>query len=235
MPITLLDLWRQKTLALPSSCDLNCLGCHIKKNTPISTSSLPEEQLASIRSASLINIVGGDPCQHPQCIILLQDFHKRNIKTRLWTHAHHPSEFLQKTAPFVSEFCLFLPHSEPDQYRLLTSQNDFNQLERTVSLLKEIDSEFMFHTPVTNNNIEWLPDLREFAYKHQTSLYLQIRKPNLFSKDERQHINYYKKLPNCFVYTQSTLTLDHICPAVGATNPPSALSMLENKIRKWIK
>lgn len=205
-------------------CPLECDFCHLWQNLNKIDHKIhdTEEQInqaiqqhtlsARLGTASVINIIGGDPLENPDILVIIQQLKTYRRYIRFWTTGIYPAEMLGALKPWLDEIMIYFPELDAEAYRQTTGYDHFDDLLHNLQYMNEIHLPVILNHPVRPGTLPVLPDFYEFSYRNQLPLLLHYEPGQFTIPQSVDYIRRWNAYPNILVL-QSGLPHPEQCAA----------------------
>ncbi|MGE4169483.1 MAG: radical SAM protein [Candidatus Margulisiibacteriota bacterium] len=195
------------TFHVSSRCQLRCGFCTLwQKDLPLTpqphwVNLIETQQFFTVFPfAKHYHIVGGDPSVHPNLPLLLSFLKSKGIRVHLWTHGVVPHPFWEQVVPHVDSIRLYLPASDPGEYRRITGETSFETLADSLILLKSKPVDLILHTPITLDTVSWLPYTYDFVFKHKIPWWIHYHPQDGYDDTSEAYLLRFRNIHNVWVF-----------------------------------
>ena len=232
-----LQHFSQASLHITSLCQLQCIHCPIWQNHIETSVNIKTIKKLGHKNKTL-NIFGGDPFLSPDIFKILVHLKKQNNYIKIWTPGITNIGLVETCLPLIDELFLYLPNHEKKSYLETTGQDRIQILIETISLLKENQKKIYLNHFVDQENIQYLPEIHEFAWQHKLKLVIHYFKNSGLSKESLSYIKRFKKIKNIQVFSRKKQPPLSHCPAFpfnAIQNPFQILANIKDDILNRIQ
>jgi len=208
------DFASQHTLVLTQTCALRCYPCALWKPNPPEPPGIShvskERLMAALLDRSFFalfpktrtyHVVGGDPLESSVLDLLVTYLTAHRIRVVLWTTGVHLSAM--ENMNHVSEVVLMVPSVDRAMYREYTGLDGFESLIDSLQTLKHLKKRVIVATTAHPETVPFLPDIREWCWRHKLPWLLTFYKKDAHSRESREHITHYRQVSGVWVLAQN--------------------------------
>ncbi len=217
----------QEFIVLEPVCNLRCTFCELWKTEADSYSdhmkTLIQKKLLFkfFNKKQLIHIVGGDPFLSPQLGPLLDLIRSNRKRSAVWTNglAVKPEHIaLISKIDFVH---IYFPSPDKDLFKSITGENGFEDWKAMVYTLLRQNKQVSLHYQIREGELEFLPDVHEFAKQFNLMLILHYPKNHTFDTNRLAYINRFRWLKKVMIFKTDAppATMCQALPFDGIRDP----------------
>jgi hypothetical protein len=180
------------------------------------------------------HLVGGDPLESPVLDLVVTYLAAHRVRVVLWTTGTHVSAMDRLS--HVQEVVLMVPAVERVLYRDYTGLDGFEMVIDALQTLKSLKKRVLIATTVQSENLPFLPDIREWCWRHQVPWVITFYRNDSLSRDALAHILHYQQVPGVWVISQRK-PVPGLCvhvPYEALQSPVSWLGMVLGKYRRYL-
>jgi len=212
--------WSSDSSRLPSISTKRELAGYVKKVRSLPWYSRPQ----------ILHVVGGEPLQSPLVFHVLQQLKALNVKVWVWTNLKVNSEILDHCAPFVDQWAVYIPSSDPEQFRVISGEPDFGVFAQSLDYLSNnLKAKVFLHYPLRSETIEDTAHVYEFAYYRNLRLMLHYSPKSYLTRDSIEFTERFYKVPKVWVFTVPQY-LQNYCEALPILGVKSVWQWLKNGV-----
>jgi hypothetical protein len=179
-----LNRWQQHQIYLSNTCNYQCLGCTL----PTPQQNI-KHKIEAAKPKDIVNIYGGNPLEHPQCMDWVRfAFHKK-LRVRLWTN-HTVTNVPKKERAMIHELVLWCPSPIKETFNTITGSDNFNAFW---AAMRALDQPATLAFRVRPISFEFLPEFTDLVRSHNQSGML-LYYPKEFTAEENAYIKRFKRV-----------------------------------------
>tara|TARA_A100001015_G_scaffold261175_1_gene306497 strand:+ start:380 stop:1084 length:705 start_codon:yes stop_codon:yes gene_type:complete len=181
-----LDRWHQHQLYITDQCDYDCLGCQRK---PAVSKAGIKQVLDLARPKDWLNVYGGNPWQHPQCMAMLTLANQRRLRVRVWGPPTWPSA--STWSHLVHEVVVWCPSPTKAGFLDAAGRPWYDAWHAAVMACPVPVTMSLNVRPIT---MEWLPDWYDTVVAARAQG-MVLYAPKEFGSEERRYIQRFRRVP----------------------------------------
>lgn len=195
--IRYIPIFSQDTLQLTRRCNLSCITCALWKLPP---SQEPPIKLKNKQLKKTYHLVGGEPFLSQKLQKLLLFLKKKKCTVKFWTNGQFSLDKWATLLPFIDTIFFYLPAADADTYRIITSDDGYEDVMEKIDYLKSEEKNVIINVPIQTDMIDLLPDIHALAIQKKCTLLLHYCPKEAFTKDQVALINRYRRIHNVQVF-----------------------------------